>query len=1174
MARPLGVACRGIVVGKQYFWLGGNQDFSAGANWFDSSTGMTGTVPSSGDIAMFISSYGGTLSGTGSVDTININSAGVGISGVVSAATLDVITNTLTPGVTPASLTIDGGRVAVNGYLLVADALSYINIVNGGYLSATGARALVSFGRISLTRGTLTSDILQEFNSIVAQRGTINIATSLQMATGALDLTSSSLTAQQVYLGNTGGSNTTGTWNAAVADLGSLIVGNLGTASITVTGGSAIVTGDNAGLRPALAVGSGGSGTLYVSGASSLVSEGNSYFANAGTATVTVETSGTVTIRGTLTEASNSSARSSLTVTDTGSLLTIDNDDIIGSSGRAVDQVLAGGSLHVGGTLTLAGGPGAGTLTVSGAGSNVSAAAGAIIGKQGGGALVLSNGATVDVSGGLLSLAQADTASGTITLSGAATLLKAEGGLTVGQNSNGNVVINAGAVVDTVGMSVFVGDQMPGIGTITVTGAGAQLKGGTGANAIGYNGTGTLLVSNQGTADFQSGFLYLGYQATASGSIDVNGSQSYLSGGNFEIGRYGHGALSIAGTAYALAQNKITVGEFAGSVGSIDVTGGGTLVSNGDLSIGESGAGTINVNTGRFSVLGDVTLGLSAGGSGTLSLISSGLRANVLTIGAAGSGTILVGDNTKLRALSIQIGANGGTGTLTLDGAGSLPPLVQADGTLAIGGTASGASGTGLVSLGSATVTAASIAIWNTGTATLAGGTLGGGPVQSSGTVSGHGTIDGAVTNTGTVLASGGLLIVTGAIDGAGALNIVSGGTLELQSTTTASQHVNFSGGTLKIDALSGAHAVITGFGAGDTIDIVGIAADGADFAGSTLDLTHGGAGVVGLLSVSGGYVSSNFHVATIGGNTTEVTYAGVACFAAGTRIATPAGPRAVEDLVAGDLVLESGGPVPITWIGQRLLSQLRRHPAPEQVQPILIEADALTDGVPLRDLLVSPDHALFLQSHLIPAKCLLNGATIRQLDRASVHYFHIELPRHGILLAEGVPAESYLETGNRGAFANGGTTVQMHPDFAPATRDYQAMRESQGCYPFATNGPAVAAARATILARAAIATTRDPALTIRFESGAAIIESRSDIHGDLSPDPGDRRRLGIKIAALSIAGRTIPLDHEALTEGWHTMEPQGRWTNGRAVIPQSLLRGQTDVQIHLAATRTYRLCA
>jgi hypothetical protein len=289
-------------------------------------------------------------------------------------------------------------------------------------------------------------------------------------------------------------------------------------------------------------------------------------------------------------------------------------------------------------------------------------------------------------------------------------------------------------------------------------------------------------------------------------------------------------------------------------------------------------------------------------------------------------------------------------------------------------------------------------------------------------------------------------------------------------------------------------------------------------------------------------------------------------CFAAGTRIATPAGETAVQSLAVGDEIrLATGGTARIKWIGRRR-TNLARHPRPDAVQPVRIAAGALAEGMPARDLVVSPDHALFLDGLLIPAKALINGASITQLNRKSVTYYHIELATHGILLAEGTPAESYLESGNRGAFENGGPAVTLLPDFA------QTAREAKGCAPFAESGGRVEAIRARILARAGAATTQDAGLEIRFQNGAAIIFSRRAIPAEVTPDPRDRRVLGVKIGAIHVAGRQIPLDHPALTQGWHAAEPDGRWTQGAAVIPASLLNGSADVTVEIAATLPYRV--
>ncbi len=145
----------------------------------------------------------------------------------------------------------------------------------------------------------------------------------------------------------------------------------------------------------------------------------------------------------------------------------------------------------------------------------------------------------------------------------------------------------------------------------------------------------------------------------------------------------------------------------------------------------------------------------------------------------------------------------------------------------------------------------------------------------------------------------------------------------------------------------------------------------------------------------------------------------GPPCFARGTLIRTTTGDIAVEDLEAGNrLVLAGGGEAAITWIGRRRV-HLARHPRPETVAPIRIQPGALDGQVPHRALRVSPDHAVLLDGVLVPAGLLVNGGTIDREDVDTVEYFHVEVAGHAVLLAEGAPAETYLDTGNRGMFAN-----------------------------------------------------------------------------------------------------------------------------------------------------------
>lgn len=183
----------------------------------------------------------------------------------------------------------------------------------------------------------------------------------------------------------------------------------------------------------------------------------------------------------------------------------------------------------------------------------------------------------------------------------------------------------------------------------------------------------------------------------------------------------------------------------------------------------------------------------------------------------------------------------------------------------------------------------------------------------------------------------------------------------------------------------------------------------------------------------------------------------GVTCFARGTRIATPAGEVAVEDLNAGDVLLTAdGGREPVVWVGRRDVD-CARHPDARRVWPVRVGAGAFGPGLPERDLVLSPQHAIFAEGVLIPVKALANGRTIRQEAWPCVEYFHVELPRHELVLAEGLPTETYLDTGDRACFANGGGALALHPDFSRWTWDGRA------CAELKVVGPEVDAVRARL---------------------------------------------------------------------------------------------------------------
>lgn len=176
-----------------------------------------------------------------------------------------------------------------------------------------------------------------------------------------------------------------------------------------------------------------------------------------------------------------------------------------------------------------------------------------------------------------------------------------------------------------------------------------------------------------------------------------------------------------------------------------------------------------------------------------------------------------------------------------------------------------------------------------------------------------------------------------------------------------------------------------------------------------------------------------------------------VDCCAAGTRILTAAGERRVENLRAGDLMMVVSGeeriPQPIKWVGRRQID-LTTHQRPETVAPIRIKRGAFADNVPHWDLRVSPDHAIFVDGKLICARQLVNGMTIWQENNIDfVEYFHVELDAHAIVLAEGLPVESYLNTGNDGFFSNPDVPMILHPDLNSKTA--YPSREAASAAPF-----------------------------------------------------------------------------------------------------------------------------
>jgi len=141
--------------------------------------------------------------------------------------------------------------------------------------------------------------------------------------------------------------------------------------------------------------------------------------------------------------------------------------------------------------------------------------------------------------------------------------------------------------------------------------------------------------------------------------------------------------------------------------------------------------------------------------------------------------------------------------------------------------------------------------------------------------------------------------------------------------------------------------------------------------------------------------------------------------FCAGTLIATPFGLTPVEALLQGSLVTTPSGAKPVLWAGHSHV--VPRFADPLRDLPVRIAAGALGGGLPQRDLLLAPGHALLLDGALLPARTLVNGSSIHQETALAERftYYHLELAGHDLLTAEGVSAESFVDILGQGCFHN-----------------------------------------------------------------------------------------------------------------------------------------------------------
>ncbi len=668
--------------------------------------------------------------------------------------------------------------------------------------------------------------------------------------------------------------------------------------------------------------------------------------------------------------------------------------------------------------------------------------------------------------------------------------------------TQGGVIIDGGAT--STGIVLQLGT---GIATFTITGdAPIAIIDGPDANGIVGNAGDNLITVSSGVDAVNGGAgidrLVVDY-SLATGSVTGNAASNFTEAGGgarsvtITDGTFENFTVTTGGQAdtltFGAGDNIIDVADGANTVttGSGDNTIYGgvnadtfTVGDGANLIVAGAGANTVTAGNGLNTISGgdgaDVVTALDGG-----NIIDGGDGANILTSGAGddtilsgnGAATIVAGAGTDM--VSVQGGA------ATVDAGADEDSLIvdyRAMVTDMTGGVTTGDLPTGYTGI---IQDAAANSVGFVGTENLT--ILAGSGNDSLLSGDGADSIDGNDGNDSLSSGGGDDTVTGGSGDdtitgGSGADSMVGGiGTDRLDySDAPGGVSIDIDAGTAQdgygdTDSISGfeeftltdqADTVVAGDGAQD-IDLGGgndslvwQSGDGNDTirlgeGSDTLDLA-GWTGEPGnpWSTVDGGGGATEFS----NGSDTLTVYGfdtlndAVTCFAEGTMIVTERGEVPVESLQTGDLVLTMhDGPqlMPLRWVGRTCID-ITRQRNKAAVAPVRILAGALLDGAPCRDLRVSPDHAIFLDGHLVLARMLVNGETVIQEDWCrTVTYYHLELEGHGLLVSDGAVTESYLDDGNRSLFDNA-SVARIAVDFE--------MHRGNGTYAGAACAPVMSA--------------------------------------------------------------------------------------------------------------------
>jgi hypothetical protein len=314
--------------------------------------------------------------------------------------------------------------------------------------------------------------------------------------------------------------------------------------------------------------------------------------------------------------------------------------------------------------------------------------------------------------------------------------------------------------------------------------------------------------------------------------------------------------------------------------------------------------------------------------------------------------------------------------------------------------------------------------------------------------------------------------------------------------------------------------------------------------------------------------------------------YLVLSCFLSGSLINTPYGTKAVEDITVGDEIIAyvEGVATPrrVTWAGQAHCNVRSHLPDDEAGYPVRILKDAIADGVPFKDMLITAEHCLFFDGKFVPARMLVNGRSIF-FDKSitSYDYYHIETEAHSVIMADGMLTESYLDTGNRSTFSQKGNVVLIsgsrnltwddaavpltvsRETIEPLFRQFEARTNKAGITIHTEARPLTNESNLhlTTDTGAIIRPARHNNGRVMFMipdgvESVRIVSNASRPCDVIGPFIDDRRSLGVLVGEITLfeSNRTRTLTdhlHDTRLSGWNNVEEGAmRWTSGNALLP------------------------